>query len=499
MYPSEALAYDPREAELADWREREKSALDLLQIAGELRFDRAIDFTIFRRLVYDCRASQVLQALQRSQDYSKRPIGIDLVLSLAYAVAQLDHLHTCKVDLGRLATEWLTRSGGYANMDAFVVDRLRDLAQALPPEADAADAGRGAGRDVVLYGFGRIGRIVARQLALHTGRGHQLRLRGIVLRPRLSDAHEELTKRAALLRSDSVHGNFDGIVEVSPDAEYLVVNGASVKVFWSDAPEEPDYLAHGIRDALLIDNTGAYRTREELERHLRPGIRSVLLTAPGEEVPNIVFGVNHGRYNWSAVRLASAASCTTNAVAPILSAMSSGLGIARAHIDALHAYTSDQNLLDNFHRKPRRGRSAASNMIITPTSAARAAEQALPALAGRLTANSVRIPIPSGSLAVLNLTVDRPTNRDEVNEIMRQAALDGPICEQILYSNSPEYASANVIGHTATAVFDAPATVVSADGLGVTLHVWYDNEYGYACQVMRLAKLMAGVHRARYI
>ena len=499
MYPSPTLAYDPREAELAEWREREKSALDLLQIAGELRFDRAIDFTIFRRLVYDCRASQVLQALERSQDYSRRPIGIDLALSLAYAVAQLEGLHTCKIDLGRLATEWLTRSGAYVNTDAFVRDRLRELLASLPPAPAGATDGDSGGRDVILYGFGRIGRIVARQLALHTGRGNQLRLRGIVLRPRLDDPHEELTKRAALLRSDSVHGNFDGLVEVSPDAEYLIVNGTSVRVFWAEAPEELDYAAHGLRDALLIDNTGAYRTRAGLERHLRPGVRSVLLTAPGEEVPNIVFGVNHGRYDWSTVRLASAASCTTNAITPVLQAVSRGLGVRRAHVDALHAFTSDQNLLDNFHRRPRRGRSAASNMIITPTSAAQAAEQALPELAGRLTANGVRIPIPSGSLAVLNVTVERPTNRDEVNEIMRQAALDGPICEQVLYSNSSEYASSNVIGHTATAVFDAPATVVSADGLGVTLHLWYDNEYGYACQVMRLAKLMAGVHRARYI
>lgn len=494
MYSPQTLAFDPRETELANWREREKSALDLLQIAGELRFDRAIDFTIFRRLVYDCRASQILQALERSEDYSHRPITIELVLSLAYAVEQVDGLHTCKVDLGRLATEWLEHSRSYGNMDAFVSERLGDLVGVHPDLT-----GEPVGADVVLYGFGRIGRIVTRQLAQHTGRGHQLRLRAIVLRSRLADAHEELTKRAALLRSDSVHGNFDGLVQVSPDAEYLVVNGTSVRIFWAERPEDVDYAAHGIREALLIDSTGAYRRRDELERHLRPGIRSVLLTAPGSEVPNIVFGVNQYRYDWRQVRLASAASCTTNAIVPVLQAVTATLGVVRAHIDALHAFTSDQNLLDNFHRKPRRGRSAASNMIITPTSAARAAEQALPALTGKLTANSVRIPIPSGSLAVINVTVARATNRDEVNEIMRQAALDGPICEQILYSNSSEYASSNVIGHTATAVFDAPATAVSPDGLGVTLHLWYDNEFGFACQVMRLAKLMAGVHRARYV
>ncbi len=494
MYPHEITPVDERSGELADWREREKTALDLLQITGELRFDRAIDFTLFRRLVYDCSPSQVLQALQRSQDYSKRPIRIDVVLSLAYAVAQLEDLHTCKIDLGRLATEWLNRSGSFGNMDRFVVDRLRDLL-----EVNLAAEAEPAGADVVLYGFGRIGRVVARQLAMHTGRGNQLRLRAIVLSPRLEDRHEELSKRAALLRSDSVHGNFEGIVEVSHDADHLIINGISVKVYWADRPDAIDYLSEDIRDALLIDSSGAFRNRKELALHLRPGIRSVLLTAPGAEVPNVIFGVNQEKYDWTQARLASAGSCTTNAVTPILLAIETSFGIARAHINALHAYTSDQNLLDNFHHKPRRGRSASLNMILTTTGAAAAISQAIPTLLGKLTAGAVRVPIASGSLAILTITVERRTNSDEVNEVMRQAALYGPICEQILYSNSSEYASSNVIGHTATAVFDAPATVVSPDGYGITLHVWYDNEFGYGCQVMRLAKLMAGVHRARYI
>ncbi len=494
MYPHEILPADARDIELADWREREKTALDLLQIAGELRFDRAIDFTLFRRLVYDCSPSQVLQALQRSQDYSKRPIRIDLILSLAYAVAQIEDLHTCKIDLGRLATEWLNRSGSFGNMDRFVVNHLRDLVEINLNSTHAP-----AGADVVLYGFGRIGRIIARQLAQHTGRGNQLRLRAIVLKPRLEDRHEELSKRAALLRSDSVHGNFEGIVEVSHDAEHLIINGISIAVYWADNPDKLDYLADDISDALVIDSSGIYRERHDLARHLRPGIRSVLLTAPGAELPNIIFGVNHERYDWAQVRLASAGSCTTNAVTPVLLAIEAAFGIARAHVNALHAYTSDQNLLDNFHHKPRRGRSASTNMILTSTGAAAAVAHAVPSLHGKLTASAVRVPIASGSLAVLTITAQRFTNKDEVNEVMRQAALDGPICEQLLYSNSSEYASSNVVGHTATAVFDAPATQVSPDGYGITLHVWYDNEFGYSCQVMRLAKLMAGVHRARYI
>ena len=490
---------DGRAAELAQWREREKTALDLLQIAGELRFDRAIDLMLFRTLIYDCRPSQVLQALEPWPHFSKRPIDVDLALSLAYSVAAVEGLASCKVDLGRLATEWLARSRQYGNMDAFVSDQLGTLAPDQPPASIGGDALGDGGRDVVLYGFGRIGRSIARQLALHTGRGSQLRLRAIVLRGKLDDRHAELVKRAALLRTDSIHGDFEGIVEVAPDAKHLIINGTSVTVIWATRPEQIDYTEHGISDALLIDNSGAYRKRDELERHLQPGIRSVLLTAPGEQVPNVVFGVNHENYQWGQVRLASAASCTTNAVTPVLHAIQQRLGIARAHIDAIHAYTSDQNLLDNFHRKPRRGRAAPLNMVITSTGAASAVARALPALAGKLTASAVRVPVPAGSLAVLNLTVARATSREEVNQLLFEASLDGPICEQVSFSSSPEYVSSNVIGTPASAIVDGPATQVSLDGFGVTLHVWYDNEFGYTCQVMRLAKLMAGVHRARYI
>ncbi len=494
MYSEEAMLQDGRSAELATWREREKTALDLLQIVGELRFDRAIDLTLFRTLIYDCRPSQVIQALEPWPHYSKRPIDVDLILSLAYSVAELEELVRCKIDLGRLATEWQLRSRDFDNMDDFVQDRLRHLVGEIHADEASSD-----GRDVVLYGFGRIGRSIARQLAIHTGRGNQLRLRAIVLRGKMSDAHAELTKRAALLQTDSIHGNFEGMVEVSVDARHLIINGTSVEIIWAVKPEDIDYTEYGIQDALLIDNSGAFRQRSELERHLQPGIRSVLLTAPGDEVPNIVFGVNHNEYNWSKVRLASAASCTTNAVAPALHCIQEALGISRAHIDAIHAYTSDQNLLDNFHRKPRRGRAAPLNMVLTSTGAASAVERALPSLAGKLTASAVRVPVPAGSLAVLNLTVSQATNRDEVNHILLQASLQGPLCEQLHYSSSSEYASSNVIGNPAAAVVDAPSTQVSLDGFGVSLHLWYDNEFGYTCQVMRLAKLMAGVHRARYI
>lgn len=484
-----------RDAELARWREREKTALDLLQVAGELRFDRGIDLTLFRQQIYDTRPSEVLRAHETSLQYSKRAIDVDLTLSLAYAVAQAEELGACKVDLGRLATEWLETSAEFANMDEFV----RTALGRMPNEVDVPPrTEEGEGCDVVLYGFGRIGRMLTRLLAEQTGRGTQLRLRAIVLRAKLEDRHLEVSKRAALLRSDSVHGEFSGLVQVSPDADYIIINGNRIRMVFANRPEDIDYSGYEIDNALLIDSTGVWRTREGLERHLRPGIRSVLLTAPGAEVPNIVVGINQAQYDWSTVRLASAASCTTNAVAPLLQVLHSSLGIQRAHIETVHAYTSDQNLLDNFHKKPRRGRAAPINMVLTTTGAARAVAKVIPELEGRLTGNAVRVPVPNGSLAIINVTVSQEVNRDQVNEIMREASLRGPLCEQIGYSGSQEYVSTGVVGLSSTCVFDAPSTQVSQDGKGLTVYGWYDNEGGYTYQVVRLAKIMAGVHRLRY-
>jgi len=484
-----------RNLELARWREQEKTALDLLQVVGELRFDRGIELTLFRHQIYDTRPSEMLRAHEIGQAYSKRPIDVDLTLSIAYAVAQIKSLGACKVDLGRLATEWLIEAENFDNLDAFVSNKLSAFTTAEDPNSDSEDGGR----DVVLYGFGRIGRAVTRLLIEQTGRGNQLRLRAIILRAKLSDRYQELSKRIALLKSDSIHGEFAGMAEVSPDAEGFIINGNHIPVIFAGKPEEVDYQAYGIREALLIDNTGVWRDRAGLERHLRPGIKSVLLTAPGDEVPNIVVGINHNQYDWSKVELASAASCTTNAVAPLIQIISEKIGIERAHIETIHAFTSDQNLLDNFHKKPRRGRAAPLNMVVTSTGAAKAVTKVIPSLEGRLTGNAVRVPVPNGSLAILKITTKRPVNKDEVNEIVRQASLYGPVNEQIRYGSSQEYVSSNIVGETSTSVFDAPSTQVSTDGFGLSIYAWYDNEFGYSCQVMRLAKYMAGVHRKRFI
>src|SRR5690606_16135485 len=249
----------------------------------------------------------------------------------------------------------------------------------------------------------------------------------------------------------------------------------------------------------VIDNTGAFRDDKELARHLTSkGAAMVLLTAPGKGVPNIVYGVNELDADPKKDHIFSAASCTTNAISPVLAVLEKELGISKGHIETIHSYTNDQNLVDNMHKKSRRGRAAALNMVITETGAGTAVSKVLPELSGKLTSNAIRVPVANGSLAILNLQLKKKTTLAEINNLVREASLDGRLIEQIKYSNNEELVSSDIVGTTAAAVFDAPATIVAPDGKNVALYVWYDNEYGYTHQVMRLARHVAGVRRYTY-
>jgi len=279
----------------------------------------------------------------------------------------------------------------------------------------------------------------------------------------------------------------------------LIINGTTVHIITANSPEEIDYTDYGIENALVIDNTGAFTTEEALSRHLTSkGVEKVLLTAPGKGVPNIVYGVNHDEYNPDEVHIFSAASCTTNAITPILKAVEDTLGVIKGHLETIHAYTNDQNLVDNMHKKYRRGRAAALNMVITETGAGNAVAKALPSLAGKLTSNAIRVPVPNGSLVVLNLEVEKNTSIEEVNNIMKKYALEGELVEQIKYSLNNELVSSDIVGTSAPSIYDSNATIVSGDGKNIVLYVWYDNEYGYSHQVIRLAKYIAKVRRYTY-
>lgn len=352
-------------------------------------------------------------------------------------------------------------------------------------------------KDVVLYGFGRIGRLLARELMTRTGKGNQMRLRAVVTRGTVDQ--NVLEKRASLLQYDSVHGDFPGTVSVDAENQALIINGTTVHMISANSPEEIDYTPYGIEDALVIDNTGAFRDEEALSRHLKSkGVSKVLLTAPGKGVPNIVHGVNHLDYDPKKIAIFSAASCTTNAITPVLKAVEESLGVVHGHLETIHAYTNDQNLVDNMHKKYRRGRAAALNMVITETGAGRAVSKALPSFEGKLTSNAIRVPVPNGSLAILNLTLEKSTFKDGINALMKKYALEGDLVEQIKYSLNNELVSSDIIGSSAPSIYDSNATIVTEDGKNVVLYVWYDNEYGYSHQVIRLAKYISEVRRYTY-
>jgi glyceraldehyde 3-phosphate dehydrogenase len=301
------------------------------------------------------------------------------------------------------------------------------------------------------------------------------------------------------LRYDSIHGDFQGSVVADAKNNALIINGTTVHVITANGPEEIDYTKFGIEDALVIDNTGAFTTQEALARHLTSkGTQKVLLTAPGKGVPNIVHGVNHNEYNPDEVNIFSAASCTTNAITPILKALEDTIGVVKGHLETIHAYTNDQNLVDNMHKKYRRGRAAGLNMVITETGAGTAVSKAIPSLVGKLTSNAIRVPVPNGSLVILNLEVAQETSVAEINAIMKKYALEGELVEQIKYSLNNELVSSDIIGTSAPSIYDSNATIVSGDGKNIVLYIWYDNEYGYSHQVIRLAKYIAKVRRYTY-
>jgi glyceraldehyde 3-phosphate dehydrogenase len=476
------------ESELNEWIQDEKAAIELIHIVGTLWFDHSVELLIFRNQLVDRSASEILHLHNYAQNFVGKMITVQDSLLLAKEIVSRD-MAPARIDIGRLATEWINEKAAYAGAAEFISDKLNSFIgrdkRVLTP------------KDVVLYGFGRIGRIAARELIIQAGKGEQLRLKAIVTR---SNSDEDIIKRAALLRTDSVHGPFPGTIIEDTVNKALIINGHTVKMIAAKDPADVDYTLHGINNALLIDNTGVTRDREGLSKHLlAKGISKVLLTAPGKgDIPNIVHGVNHKNASTETESVFSAASCTTNAIVPVLQVIQKNLGISGGHIETIHSYTNDQNLLDNFHKKYRRGRAAALNMVITETGAGSAVAKVIPELAGLLTSNAVRVPTPNVSLAILKLTVETETSRDDVNSVLRNAALKGDLVEQIQYSISNELVSSDLVGNPCASIVDSPATIVANDKKSIVLYVWYDNEYGYTRQVIRLAKHLADVIRLTY-
>ncbi len=472
----------------ADWKQREALAESMIPLVGRLSRERNVKSYIYGRSL----VNQSVLDIMKSHRWVRQMEGNELsefeTTPVLNAVSALD-LGPCHLDIGRLAVAYFDKGAGVGlSVEEYVAQELEYLIGSTHKPVDAPV-------DVVLYGFGRIGRLMARILIAKTDGGDNLRLRAVVVRR--GKAEDDLMKRASLLRRDSVHGVFQGTIRVDEERQSFVANGNEVRVIYADAPEEIDYTEYGIDRCIVVDNTGVWRDREGLSRHLQAkGVAKVILTAPGKgDIKNIVAGINDQEVA-ETDDILSAASCTTNAIVPVLKAADDEYGIVAGHVETVHAYTNDQNLIDNYHKAERRGRSAPLNMVLTETGAAKAVAKVLPSLEGKLTGNAIRVPTPNVSMAILNLTLSEPTTREALNEYMRETALHSKMKKQIDYSNSPEVVSSDFVGSRSACVFDAKATIVN--GKQAVLYLWYDNEYGYSCQVYRVLERMAGIRYQTY-
>ena len=470
----------------AKWLNKKRSAAALNYYINELNYKKGVELVLYRNPLHEVSISELLNLHEYARKVVGKHIEIEDTEKIAQAMLELD-LGISKIDIGKLNSEWVENKDEFDSLEAFLKNELSEFI-GTPVEQKSVD--------VILYGFGRIGRLAARALISMTGIGAQLRLRAIVTR---DNSPATIQKRADLFRMDSVHGPFDGVIDVDSENRKLIINGEEIHMIAATDPFEIDYTEYGIMNALVIDNTGAWRDKAGLSKHvMAEGVDKVLLTAPGKEVPNLVYGVNHREYSPDENRLWSAASCTTNAIVPVLKVVDDNIGIQNGHIETIHAYTNDQNLLDNMHKKHRRGRSAAINMVITETGAASAVSKVMPHLKGKLTGSAVRVPTPNGSLAIINLNLTKSTTIEELDEILRKAALYGPLRNQIKYSIEKELVSNDIIGNTCCSVYDSPATKLSEDGRQAVLYIWYDNEFGYTQQVIRLAKYIMKCQRRIY-
>ncbi|MEU9608936.1 glyceraldehyde-3-phosphate dehydrogenase [Streptomyces sp. NPDC048057] len=475
------------EDSFTNWKNREEIAEAMIPIIGKLQRERDVTVLLHSRSLVNKSVISILKAHRFARQIAGEELSVTETMPFLKALTGLD-LGPSQIDLGMLAALYRTDGRGLS-VEEFTADAVAGATGANKIECREP-------RDVVLYGFGRIGRLVARLLIEKSGSGNGLRLRAIVVRRGSGEPGADLVKRASLLRRDSIHGQFQGTITVDEASSTITANGNEIKVIYAGDPTEVDYTAYGIKNAILIDNTGKWRDRAGLSKHLRPGIDKVVLTAPGKgDVPNIVHGVNHDTIKPDE-QILSCASCTTNAIVPPLKAMADEFGVLRGHVETVHSFTNDQNLLDNFHKSERRGRSAPLNMVITETGAASAVAKALPDLNARITGSSIRVPVPDVSIAILSLRLGRETTREEVLEHLRNVSLTSPLKRQIDYTSAPDAVSSDFIGSRHASIVDAGATKVEGDD--AILYLWYDNEFGYSCQVIRVVQHVSGVEYPTY-
>ena len=474
------------EDSFGDWKWREGLAELMVPIVGSLYRD-GINILIYGKSLVNQSPVEIMRAhrfARQSDDNELSELETFPILQYLDTLSITD----CEIDIGELAVRFHNFSNlknDSSGLSEYINNELSDVVniESVRPAKP---------KDIVLYGFGRIGRLVTRMMIQNTGPGNYYRLRAIVIRKAGDD---DIYKRASLLSRDSVHGPFDGTVRVDEDKSTLVINGNPVKVIYASSPAEVNYTDYDIESPLVIDNTGVWRDFDGLSKHIESNASQVLLTAPGKgNIKNIVYGVNDNILEDSD-QIISAASCTTNAIVPVLKVINDNYGIDGGHIETVHSYTNDQNLIDNFHKGDRRGRGAPLNMVITSTGAVQAVGKAIPELANKLTGNAIRVPTPNVSLAILSLVLNVNVDKDDINNYLKSMAFHSKYRETLGFVNSPEIVSTDFYSSPFASIIDSQATITS--GKRVTLYCWYDNEYGYSKQVINLAKKIAGISLQR--
>lgn len=329
---------------------------------------------------------------------------------------------------------------------------------------------------IAINGMGRIGRIIARRYTEHPPEGIDL------------VAANDLCSTdniAYLMRYDSVHGR--SAFPVRPDGEVIRCGSRDIRMYHQADPAQLPWEELGVD--IVLECTGLFRDRTEAAKHIGAGASKVIISAPSSNVDrSIVLGVNEGDYDPRTDEVVSAASCTTNSLAPVAKVLDDAFGIELLMATTIHSYTSSQKLVDSPARKKRRGRAAALSLVPTSTGAANATVQVMPRLEGRVYATAMRVPIPDGAITDITAMVERDATEEEVNRALRQAA-EGPL-EGILGYSEEDLVSIDIIGDSRSSIVDAPSTKVL--GRAIKVMAWYDNEYGYSCRMLDLAAYLAG-------
>ena len=470
------------EDSFGDWKWREALAELMVPLIGSL-YRKGINIMIYGKSLVNESPVAIMKAHRFARQTDNNELSELETYPILEYISTLE-LQDCEIDVGEIAVKcpfFVDIKDNSSQIPNYINSELESVinTESKRPEVPA---------NIVLYGFGRIGRLVARMMTQTTGPGNYFRLKAIVIRKATDD---DIFKRASLLTRDSVHGPFDGTVRVDEENSTLVINGNPVKIIYATNPDEVNYADYEIHNPIVIDNTGVWRDEKGLSKHIKSGASKVILTAPAKgDLKNIVYGINDDILadNDSII---SAASCTTNAIVPILKAVNDEYKIRGGHIETVHAYTNDQNLIDNFHKGDRRGRGAPLNMVITTTGAVKAVAKALPELEGKLTGNAIRVPTPNVSLAILSLALDNEVTVEEVNQYLKSIAFHSKYREIIGFVNSSEIVSTDFYSSPFASVIDSQATIASKNR--VTLYCWYDNEYGYSKQVIGLTKKVAKI------